>query len=196
MFFASLASSIVDNVENENNSDDNDVIILEIIKHMNRFGFTNKFLAASFYEICLKQKKNTKVFSHLECQSIVKNCKNLNLEPLGIQMLLKKPRNSETVEPSSSKKARKTVQNNKKEMPQEDLLGMYFMSLFRNKNYLANNIFHIFALNFFLGLIELYKNIGDDSSARGVLLEFKNEINSDIFKAIRYSKVFHEKIII
>ena len=126
MFFASLASSIVDNVENENNSDDKDVIILEIIKHMNRFGFTNKFLAASFYEICLKQKKNTKVFCHLECLSIVKNCKNLNIEPLGIQMLLKKPRNSETVaEPSSSKKARKTVQNNKKEMPQEDLLGMY-----------------------------------------------------------------------
>ena len=126
MFFASLASSIVDNVENENNSDDNDSIILEIVKHMNRFGFTNKFLAASFYEICLKQKKNTKVFSHLECQSIVKNCKNLNIEPLGIQMLLKKPRNSETVaEPSSSKKARKTVQNNKKEMPQEDLLCTY-----------------------------------------------------------------------
>ena len=126
MFFASLASSIVDNVENENNSDDDDLIILEIIKHMNRFGFTNKFLAASFYEICLKQKKNTKVFCHLECLSIVKNCKNLNLEPLGIQMLLKKPRNSENVaEPSSSKKARKTVQNNKKEMPQEDLLCTY-----------------------------------------------------------------------
>ena len=144
MFFASLASSIVDNVENENNSDDNDVIILEIVKHMNRFGFTNKFLASSFYEICLKQKKNTKVFSHLECQPIVKNCKNLNIEPLGIQMLLKKPRNSETVaEPSSSKKARKTVQNNKKEMPQEDLLGI-LMSLFRNKNYLAHFCFEFF----------------------------------------------------
>ena len=148
MFFASLASSIVDNVENENNSDDNDVIILEIIKHMNRFGFTNKFLAASFYEICLKQKKNTKVFSHLECQPIVKNCKNLNIEPLGIQMLLKKPKKSETAEPSLSKKARKTVQNNKKEMPQEDLLGI-LMSLFRNKNYLANNFLHFCFVIFF-----------------------------------------------
>ena len=35
-------------------------------------------------------------------------------------------------------------------------------------------------------MIELYKSIGDDSSARGVILEFKNEINNNIFKAIRY----------
>ena len=38
-------------------------------------------------------------------------------------------------------------------------------------------------------MIELYKSIGDDSSARGVILEFKNEINNNIFKAIRFENL-------
>ena len=91
---------------------------------MNSFGFTNKFLAASFFEICLKNK-NTNIFSLLESQSIVKNCKNLNIEPLGIQMLLKKPSNMNEIAEPSNKKSRKTISNNKKEMAQEDLLGTY-----------------------------------------------------------------------
>ena len=145
MFFASLASSIVDNVENEQNSDASS-LIFSVIEHMNSFGFTNKFLASAFFEICLKHVNNPNIYRNLECQSIVKNCKNLNMEPLGIQMLLKKPSN-ETAEPSI-KKARKIVSNNKKEMAQEDLLGMYLMVLFFKKRNFLKFLTHFCCQNY------------------------------------------------
>ena len=152
IILSSLVTSLLKNAEQQEASD----LLILIIKHINTFKFTNKFLLSAFFNVCLKQP-NTKLFSNINCKPIVRTCKLLNMEPLGIHLLQNKPNtDSEPVR----KKARKNISlsSTRKVMDKEDLLG----------------------------LIELYNNIGDDSSARGIFLEFTNEPNDMAWNAMNF----------
>ena len=151
-----LLTSIVTGLLEKSDHQKSSNVLIKFIQYINQFKFTNKYLASAIFDVCLKQSISIKLLSNLECQNIVKICKYLNLEAIGIQLLLKKP-TTDIGEPVAKKiKKDEFSNNNQRFMEKSDLLG----------------------------LMELYKNIDDNSAARGLFLEFKNELKEKALEAL------------
>ena len=151
-----LLTSIVTSLLEKSDHQMSSKVLIEFIQHINKFKFTNKYLASAIFDVCLKQSISMKLLSNLESQNIVKICKFLNLEAIGIQLLLKKP-NTEIGEPVAKRIKKDELSNtDQRVMEKSDLLG----------------------------LMELYKNIDDNSAARGLFLEFKNELKEKALEAL------------
>ena len=85
--FSAIVSSLMEKCEDE---EEKHQLVITIISKLNKFPFKNKYLASALFDICLKQS-NVKLFSNLDAKSVQTLAINLNLEPLGIQLLLRKP---------------------------------------------------------------------------------------------------------
>ena len=143
--FSAIVSSLMEKCEDEEKHQ----LVVTIISKLNKFPFKNKYLASALFDICLKQS-NVKLFSNLDAKSVQTLTINLNLEPLGIQLLLAKP--STDSEPVAKKSRHETNREVRNVIDQEDLLAT----------------------------VMLYQRIEDYSSARGMFLEFKNNLSNKV----------------
>ena len=152
--FSAIVSSLMEKCEDEEKHQ----LIITIISKLNKFPFKNKYLASALFDICLKQS-NVKLFSNLDAKSVQTLTINLNLEPLGIQLLLRKPPTDS--EPVAKRSRTETCRNDQNVMDQEDLLAT----------------------------VMLYQKIDDYSSARGIFLEFKNDLSKKAYAAFNYENL-------
>ena len=153
--FSAIVGSLMEKCEDE---EEKHQLVITIISKLNKFPFKNKYLASALFDICLKQS-NVKLFSNLDAKSVQTLAINLNLEPLGIQLLLRKP--STDSEPVAKRSRTETIRNDQNVMDKEDLLAT----------------------------VMLYQKIEDYSSARGMFLEFKNDLNKKAYTAFNYENL-------